>query len=73
MTKLPVVKPKELAGALKKLGFSPRRGKGSHVVFYHEDGRYTSIPMHPKPLGKGLLHKILKQVGVSRKELKENL
>ena len=73
MTKLPVIKPKELAKALKKLGFSSRQGKGSHVVFYHKDGRYTSIPMHTKPLGRGLLHKILKQVDISQKELKENL
>ncbi|KKQ42635.1 MAG: YcfA family protein [Microgenomates group bacterium GW2011_GWC1_37_8] len=73
MTKLPEVKPKKLAKALKKLGFQSRSGKGSHVVFYHKDGRYTSIPIHPKPIGKGLLHKILKQIDVSSEEIKKVL
>jgi len=73
MTKLPQVKPKNLARAFKRLGFQTRPGKGSHVIFYHENGRYTSIPMHPKPMGKGLLHKILKQVDISPEELKRNL
>lgn len=73
MSKLPQIKPKILGKALKKLGFKSRSGKGSHIIFYHSDGRYTSIPMHTKPIGTGLLHKILKQVQVSVEELKENL
>ncbi|MBU1110612.1 type II toxin-antitoxin system HicA family toxin [Patescibacteria group bacterium] len=73
MTKLPVVQPKDLARALCKLGFETRSGKGSHVIFYKPEGRRAAIPMHPKPLGKGLLHKILRQLDISREELKENL
>ena len=73
MTKLPQVKPKNIARALKKMGFQSRPGKGSHVIFYHEDGRYASIPMHTKPIGKGLLHKILKQVDISPDEINKNL
>lgn len=73
MTKLPIVKPKELAKALKKMGFKSRPGKGSHVVFHHDDGRYASISIHSKPLGKGLLNKILKQLDISREELKNRL
>lgn len=71
--KLPVLKPKELAKALTRLGFESRPGKGSHVIYYHRDGRYASIPMHPRPMGKGLLSKILKQLDISRQLLKENL
>jgi len=73
MTKLPAIKPKELAKALGKLGFQSRPGKGSHVIFYRKDGKYASIPMHPQPLGKGLLHKILKQVDINPEQLRENL
>lgn len=73
MTKLPVVKPKELAKALKRLGFESRPGKGSHVIFYDDKGKHVSIPMHPKPLGRGLLNKILKRLDISRQQLKENL
>ena len=73
MTKLPVVKPRDLAKALIRLGFSSRAGKGSHIIFYDEKGRHVSIPMHRKPLGRGLLHKILKQLDVSSEQLKKNL
>lgn len=73
MTKLPQVKPRDLAKALIRLGFNSRPGKGSHVIFYDDRGRHISIPMHRKPLGRGLLHKILKQLDVSREQLKENL
>ena len=73
MTKLPQVKPRDLAKALIRLGFNSRLGKGSHVIFYGDRGRHVSIPMHRKPLGRGLLHKILKQLNVSLEQLKENL
>ncbi len=73
MTRLPILKPIELAKALSQLGFVSRTGKGSHVVFKHPDGRYTSIPMHPHPMGKGLLSKILKQLGLTPDQLRKNL
>lgn len=73
MTKLPQTKPNDLAKVLKKLGFSSRHGKGSHVIFFHPDGRRTSIPMHPKPIPKGLLHAILKQTGISKEEFLNNI
>lgn len=73
MTKLPIVKPNELAKALTKMGFKSRPGKGSHLIFYKDDGRYTSVSMHPRPLGKGLLHKILKQLDISRQQLEKSL
>jgi len=73
MTKLPQTKPRDLAKALKRLGFHSRPAKGSHVIFYDGTGKHVSIPMHRKPLGKGLLNKILKQLDISRQQLKENL
>ena len=73
MTILPQIKPRDLAKALKRLGFQSRPAKGSHVIFYDGIGKHVSIPMHRKPLGKGLLSKILKQLDISRQQLKENL
>ena len=73
MSKLPQVKPTKLAKTLKKLGFKSRPEKGSHIIFYRENGKYASIPMHSKPIGKGLLHKILKQIDISAEEIKKHL
>ena len=46
MPKLPQVKPRNIEKVLSKLGFVPRSGKGSHVVFKHPDGRRTVVPGH---------------------------
>lgn len=73
MIKLAEVKPKDLAKALAKLGFCSRPGKGSHIIFFRNDGKQISIPMHPKPIGKGLLTKILKQIDISRDEVNQHL
>lgn len=73
MIKLAEVKPKNLARALVKLGFSSHPGKGSHIIFFKNDGKQTSLPMHPKPIGKGLLAKILKQLNISREEISQYL
>ncbi len=62
------VKPKDLLGVLLKHGFTIKRQKGSHV-FIERGGRCTSISIHNKPLPKGTLHTILKQVGVEEVEL----
>ena len=73
MSKLPQLKPNKLSKALRKLGFKSHPGKGSHIIFYNEKGKYTSIPMHTKPIGKGLLHKILKQIDIPIDEIKKYL
>lgn len=69
MTKLPQTKGKELGKVLEKKGFVVRKTKGSHVVFTHLDGRRTTVPMHNKPLGVGLLKAILKQAGLDETDL----
>jgi predicted RNA binding protein YcfA (HicA-like mRNA interferase family) len=53
---------------LIKLGFVPRTGKGSHVVFKHLDGRRTVVPGHNRPVRSGTLRAILKQIDVDEKE-----
>ena len=62
MTKLPLLKAKDLAKVLDKLGFQLLRQKGSHMFFRHPDGRSTVIPNHPhEDVDRGLLNKIIKK------------
>ncbi len=73
MSILPQVKPKLLLKALIKSGFAIQKQRGSHVDLKHPDGRRTSVPMHNKPVGKGLLHAILHQSHMTLEELKNLL
>lgn len=68
MTKLPQIKPRKIENVLIKLGFTPRSGRSSHVVFKHPDGRRTVIPVHNRPVRTGTLRSILKQVDLSTGE-----
>lgn len=55
--------PKEVVKFLKKHGFKEVSQKGSHLKL--TDGLHTTtVPMHSKDLGKGLLKEILKQAGL---------
>ncbi|MHB8585880.1 MAG: type II toxin-antitoxin system HicA family toxin [Thermoplasmatota archaeon] len=55
--------------ALRALGFSETRQRGSHVWFAHPDGRGTTVPKHAREeIGVGLLNEILKDIRVSRDE-----
>ncbi len=69
MTKLPVIKSKDLEKVLLDLGFSKIRQKGSHAFYRHMDGKYTTIPHHPsRDLSPILLAKILKEIQLERDE-----
>ena len=39
------------------------------MVYTHSDGRRTTVPMHNKPLGVGLLKAILKQAELNESDL----
>ena len=63
------VSAEKLVKILAKTGFKPLRQRGSHLLLRHPDGRSTVIPMHSgEEIGKGLLMKILKDVGLSKEE-----
>ncbi len=69
MSKLPVIKAKDLEKILFGLGFEKIRQKGSHVFYRHLDGRYTTIPHHPSSdLSPILLNKILKEIQLEREK-----
>lgn len=54
---------------LKQKGFVEKRQTGSHLVLQHPAKKIrTVVPMHKGDLPKGLLHRILKDVGSSVEE-----
>ena len=60
--RFPTLTSKQLLAILKKHGFeeqSTRRGGGSHLYLRHPDGRWTTVPMHARDIGRGLTRKIL--------------
>ena len=62
MPKLPQVKARDLVKVVEKLRFDFRAQSGSHAVYVHEDGRRTTISVHPADtIGVGLLTKIIKK------------
>jgi len=72
VSKLTPAKPEDVIKNLEKLGFKRIRQNGSHAIFYHPDGRWTTVPIHKgKDIAKGTLHKILKDVGLSYEEFKK--
>lgn len=65
MSRLRPARPQEVARVLASLGFQLIRQNGSHAVWRHADGRWTTIPMHHgKDVAKGTLRKILADAGL---------
>jgi predicted RNA binding protein YcfA (HicA-like mRNA interferase family) len=52
VSKLTPAKPEEVIKVLEKLGFRKVRQSGSHAIFYHSGGRWTTVPVR-KGCGKG--------------------
>ena len=72
MPRLRPAKPDEVKRALEKLDFTCIRQSGSHAVYHHADGRWTTVPIHKgKDLGKGILRKILKDAKISLDEFEQ--
>ena len=74
MGKFANVKVKKLRKALKKAGFIAYETASSHTTFIHpKTGRKTTLAMHPGDVPKPIVHKILKQTGLTAEELKKYL
>ena len=74
MPKLRPVKPEKLIKVLEKLGFVWIRQSGSHAIFRHPDGRWTTVPIHKRTdVGKGLVHKILNDIKLTLEEFEERV
>ena len=70
MAKLPRLTGKEVAAIIARLGFLYSHTTGSHMVYYHPDGRRVTIPHHTgQEIGPGLLNKIIKKdLNMTREE-----
>ena len=62
---IPTMNSKALVKLLEQPGWTLRASKGSHHIFVHPvNAGHISVP-HPKSdLGKGLVHKLLKQANL---------
>ena len=73
MSKIAGITSKKLIKLLKNLGFQLDHATGSHFIFYNPKTKKRAIvPYHPKDLPGGTIMSILREAGISRKEL-ENL
>ena len=62
----PVLKPREVAAILEKLGFVEVRQRGSHKQYRHADGRSTTVPFHGgRDISPPLLRQIAKDIGLT--------
>lgn len=69
MPKLIPISGRKICKIVEKLGFEKIHQTGSHVRYFHPDGRKTVVPVHgDEELGKGLLNEILKQIELSREK-----
>ncbi|MEJ5378475.1 MAG: type II toxin-antitoxin system HicA family toxin [bacterium] len=65
MTKIPILKPREVVAILERLGFQEVRRKGAHKQYRHPDGRCTTVPCHlGRDISPILLRQIAKDIGL---------
>ena len=70
MSRLPVLKVREIISILEALGFAEVRQRGSHKQFRHPDGRGTTVPVHPgRDISPILLRQIAKDIGLAVEDL----
>ncbi len=71
--KYPVLRTREVATILERLGFLEIRQRGSHKQYRHFDGRCTTVPFHSgRDISPILLRQIAKDIGLTIDELLEN-
>ena len=72
MKKLTPLPADKVIKALEKIGFSPVRQRGSHVILKNEEGTIIVVPKHPgEEIGRGLLIKIIRQAGITKEKFLE--
>lgn len=64
--RLPALSARQIIKIIERHGFAFARQSGSHAIYYHADGRRTTIPIHGKrTLGRGLLRQIMRDAGLT--------
>lgn len=69
MSKVPVLKPRELLRALERAGFHAERQKGSHLQL-KKGNLLVTLPLHPRDINPATLHSILRQARLTPEELR---
>lgn len=71
MSRLPILKAREVIRALERAGFIRIRQKGSHTFFRHPGTRRTTVvPIHSREdIDRDLLAEILDEAGINQDEL----
>jgi predicted RNA binding protein YcfA (HicA-like mRNA interferase family) len=70
VAKYPVLKPREVAKILERLGFVEVRQRGSHKQYRHPDGRSTTLPFHEvRDISPILLQRIAKDIKITVDEM----
>ena len=73
MGNVPVLKPREVIKILESLGFTEIRHRGSHKQFRHDDGRFTTVPVHQgRDISPALLRKIASDIRLTVDEFLQN-
>jgi len=73
MGSIPVLKPREVIKILENLGFIEVRQRGSHKQFRHNDGRFTTVPVHQgRDVSPNLLRKIADDIRLTVEEFLQN-
>ncbi len=74
MSKLPALRPSDVARVARKLGFVLHRQRGSHAIYHRQaDGRIAVIPMHSRDLTRGMLSGLIGDFGVTKDEFRNLL
>lgn len=63
---IPSLTYREITRRLRQLGFELyRQGKGSHEIWRHPDGRWTTVPNHGnKVISRRTMKSILDSIGI---------
>lgn len=73
MGSLPVLKPREVIKILENFGFTEIRQRGSYKQFRHDDGRFTTVPVHQgRDISPNLLRKIASDIKLTVEDFLQN-
>ena len=72
MSKLPILRSRDVIRVLQQIGFVDDRQKGSHKIFKKGTLRVT-VPIHTRDLKRGTVRSIVEQTGLTEEEFIELL